>query len=198
MPFLSFKHKLQATNQQWCTIFNDAAYSLLTHFIQDKVPTTSYERDIWWEQIVTSNITKKTLSTVKSRLRWKYFLSISSEGEARRLNSKSSKHQYQYWSLKNKSAKNYDLRSFRHTAPTTAWQFGFQLQYVHCVILELDARSYFSGMIKKCEHWALFIIFIIMKMMISALFPPYHHHHYLTTPTIIAIIITRTWEHGWV
>ena len=39
---------------------------------------------------VTSNITKKTLSTVKSRLRWKYFLSISSEGEAGRLNSKQS------------------------------------------------------------------------------------------------------------
>ena len=110
-------------------------------------------------EIVTSNITKKTLSTVKSRLRWKYFLSISSEGEARRLNSKSSKHQYQYWSLKNKSGKYYDLKSFRHTASTFV-QFGFQLQYVDCVVLELDARLYFSGMIKKYEHWALVIIFI--------------------------------------
>ena len=123
---------------------------------------------------------------------------IGRGGGAAQFQAKSSKHQYQYWSLKNKSGKYYDLQSFRHTAPTFV-QFGFQLQYVHCVVLELDARSYFSGMIKRCEHWALFIIFIIVKMMISALFPPYHHHHhYLTTATIIAIIITRTWVHDWV
>ena len=87
---------------------------------------------------------------------------------AAQFQAESSKHQYQYWILKNKSGKYHDLKSFRYTTLTFV-QFWFELLHVHSVVLELDPRSYFSGMIKNCEHWALIIIFIIFFLLITTI-----------------------------